>query len=155
MGGLSHSELADICVRADWPRKAGIIQRRGNDYFWQGAQADDRRILIANGKPLPISGSASLTMHQTSPLSNAAIVKLRPPHRFNEHVDGVVLVEDTLLVGPQPDCQIRCHQLDDRAVLTRRGERWMGKAAATNEFEELKPGNRTMLRSLAMTLEKA
>ncbi len=94
-------------------------------------------------------------MHQPSPLSNSATLKLSPPHRFNEHVDGVVFVNETLLIGPQPDCHVRCHQLADRAVLTRRGERWLGKVGLASDFEELEPGSRITLRSLAMTLEKA
>lgn len=96
-----------------------------------------------------------MTMEQPSPLSNSATLILSPPHRFDGHVDGVVLVDETLLIGPQGDCHVRCSQLADRAVLTRRGDRWLGKVGLASDLEELEPGRRITLRSLAMTLEKA
>jgi hypothetical protein len=156
VGGLSSDDLlADICVRADWPRRAGTIQRSGSDYFWQGTSDADDLMLITGGNPLPITGSATVTMQQPSPLSNSATLKLDPPHRFNDHVDGVVLVNETLLIGPQPDCHVRCHQSPDRAVLTRRGKRWLGKVGTSSDFEEIPLGRRIKLHSLAMTLEEA
>lgn len=155
VGGLSQEDLADVCVRADWPRRAGTIHRRGSDYFWKGSRATDQRELISANRPLPIDGSATVTMTQPSPLSSSATLQLKPPHRFNEHVDGVVLVDETLLVGPQSDCHVRCHEATDRVVLNRRGERWLGKAGLAGDFEELRAGHRITLGSLAMTLEKA
>ena len=95
------------------------------------------------------------TLEQPSPLCDSAVVKLGPPHRFDQHVDGVVLVNETLLVGPSPDCHIRCRESTDRAVLSRKGGRWLAKAGLAGDFEELCPGQRMTLRSLAMTLEEA
>ncbi len=153
VGGLSPEKPADICVRADWPRRAGRILRHSSDYFWQGPRSSDSRVLIRGDRRLPIPGSASVTLYQASPLSNSATLTLAPPHRFDDHVDGVVLVDETLLIGPQADCHIRCRQATERAVLTRRGERWLGKVGLAADFEELPPGNRITLRHLAMTLE--
>jgi hypothetical protein len=125
------------------------------DYFWKGPQAADRRELITSGQPIPIQGSAVIRLLQPSPLCDSAVLTLSPPHRFDEHVDGVVLVNDTLLVGPGPDCHIRCRESSDRAILTRRDNRWLAKAGLAGDFEELCPGQRKTLRSLAMTLEMA
>ncbi len=155
MGGASDEQPADVCVRADWPRRAGTIHRHGSDYFWQGSRPSDSRVLITGDKPLPIGGSATVRLQRSSPLSNSATLILNRPHRFHEHVDGVVLVDETLLIGPQADCHIRCHQLDDRAVLARRGEKWLAKVGLASDFAELEPQSRMTLRSLAMTLEKA
>ena len=155
VGGRGQEDQADICVRADWPRRAGIIQRMGGDYFWSDARAPDQRQLISGDQPLPIPGSAAARMCQPTPLSNTATLELCPPHRFDEHVDGVVLFDGALLVGPQADCHVRCHQMTDRAVITRRGDRWLGKIGLTSDFQELPPGDRITLQSLAITLEKA
>jgi hypothetical protein len=94
-------------------------------------------------------------MCQPTPLSSTATLELRPPHRFNEHVDGVLLFDGALLIGPQADCHVRCRQMADRAVITQRGEKWLGKIGLTSDFQELTPGNRITLQSLAITLEKA
>jgi hypothetical protein len=152
---MSHAKSADICVRADWPRHAGSIERASGDYFWQGPGSADRRELISSGQPIPVEGSATVTLEQPSPLCDSAVLSLSAPHRFDEHVDGVILVNETLLLGPNPDCHIRCRESVDRAVLTRRNDRWMAKVGLAGDFEELYPGQRKMLRSLAITLEEA
>ncbi|MFK8111949.1 MAG: hypothetical protein AB8B91_07090 [Rubripirellula sp.] len=144
-------------MRADWPRHAGSIERDGEDYFWRArsSPSSEQRDLIRSGQSLPIAGSAVVTMSRPSALCETVVLQLKPPHRFDEHVDGVVLVNETLLVGPTQDCHIRCRESSDRAVITRRGDKWMAKAGLSGDFEELKPGRRMTLRTLAMTLEEA
>jgi hypothetical protein len=132
-----------------------LIERVGGDYFWMGSQLSDRRHWISDGQPIPIRGSAVLLLSKPSPLCDSAVLTLRAPHRFEGHVDGVVLAIDSLLVGPGSDCHIRYRESLDRAVLTRRGERWLARTGLSGDFEELVPGQRTTLRSLAMTLEQA
>jgi hypothetical protein len=155
VGGLSHGTSADVCVRADWPRFAGTIALEGGDYFWQEARSSARRQLINREQPLPIPGSATISLQQPSSLCDSAVLTLNRPHRFDQHVDGVVLVNETLLVGPSADCHIRFRESTDRAVITRRDDRWLIKAGLAGDFEELRPNRRTRLRSLAITLEQA
>ena len=155
VGGLSHETTADVCVRADWPRIAGKIERDGDDYFWDSIRSAATRELITKGQSLPIPGSAVVTLDQPSPLCESAVLRLNPPHRFDQHVDGVILVNNTFLVGPTPDCHIRCRESSDRAVVTRRDGKWLAKAGLSGDFEELRPGRRMTLRTLAMTLEEA
>lgn len=158
---MSESDGADICVRADWPRRAGTIERSGDDYFWMDSRTPERRQLLSGNRPLPIPGSATMTLSQPSPLSNSATLVVRPPHRFDEHVDGIVLVDRTFLIGAQRDCHVRCDQVSDRGVIARRGDRWVGKlassngAAMTGDFVNLPCGERVTLESLAITLEQA
>lgn len=155
VGGLSHKSTADVCVRADWPRLAGTIERADQDYFWRPVDSADRRDLITASQPLPIEGSAVISLIQPSPLCESAVLSVRPPHRFDQHVDGVVLVNETLLVGPTADCHIRCRESSDRAVITRKDDRWLAKTGLDGDFAEFCPGQRMNLRTLAMTLEQA
>lgn len=155
VGGLSHRTTADVCVRADWPRFAGTIELQGGDYFWQEARSSAKRQLINAGQPLPIPGSATISLQQPSSLCDSAVLSLNRPHRFDQHVDGVILVNETLLVGPSSDCHIRFRESTDRAVITRRGDQWFIKAGLAGDFQELRPQERTTLRSLAITLEQA
>lgn len=155
LGGVSQNRDADICVRADLPRLAGTIERSGADYFWSGLQGSDRRELIPSGQTLALQGSARLSLHQPSALSESAVLTLSPPHRFDQHVDAVVLANETVLIGPSPDCHIRYRESSDRAVLIRRGSQWLAKSGLAGESMPLAPGRRTMLRTLAMTLEEA
>lgn len=163
LGGISDQSLADVRVRADWPRVAGTIEREGGDYFWMPAHTPGTRELLNSGKTLAIPGSASVTMNKTSPLSDTVMLSLKPPHRFDEHVDGVALVKDTMLIGPSEDCHVRCdvqspediesHGAVQRLVLTLRDGQWM--AGMGGNFQELVPGQPSVLQSLAMTLEES
>jgi hypothetical protein len=153
-GATSQAHQADIVVRADLPRLAGTLERSGGDYFWKGGRQGDARELVRRGKVLAMEGSARLILDQPSALCDSAILKLEPPHRFDEHVDAVILASDTILLGNGRDCHIRCRESSDRAVLIRRGDRWMAKAGLAGEAIELQPGRRTMLQNLALTLEE-
>lgn len=154
LGGVSQTPGADIRIRADLPRLAGTIERSGGDYFWRGAGRSDRPELITSGQPLGIQGSARLHLHQPSALCESAVLTLSPPHRFDQHIDAVILANETFLVGPSLDCHVRCRDSTDRAVLIRRGAQWTAKAGLAGEPTGLRPGHRTVLRSLALTLEE-
>ncbi len=155
VGGLSRASNADICVQADWPRLAGQISRRGADYFWQGKRAADQKILLADGTQIPVDGSALMTLGKPSQLSDTAVLSLNAPHRFDQHVDGVVLVRETILVGPGSDCHLRCRDASDRAILQLKDNHWYAKAGLSGDFQKLEVGCRIVIQSLAMTLELA
>lgn len=155
VGGWSQGSKADVCVRADWPRKAGIIERSDEDYFWIDEQKPSRRELIRSGQVLPVQGSAVMTLRKPSPLSNSAVLALQAPHRFDDHIDAVVLAGDTILIGPSDDCHIAYQGIPNRVIVMRKGDRWLAKEGAIGDFQRLVPGERMMLENLAITLEKA
>tara|TARA_R110002049_G_scaffold4601_5_gene32326 strand:+ start:459162 stop:459692 length:531 start_codon:yes stop_codon:yes gene_type:complete len=154
VGAVSHCDSADIGVRADWPRLAGQIRRQDDDYLWIES-ASSNPVLISDGQTLPIPGSAAMTLTKPSPLCRSARLNLSPPHRFADHMDGVVLVADALLIGPDSDCHIRTGGVEDRIVLTRRNTDWLARVGLTGEFTQLSIGNRLTFPSLTMTLETA
>ncbi|MDV6033114.1 MAG: hypothetical protein F9B45_24110 [Phycisphaera sp. RhM] len=172
VGGARPDSTTDIQVRSDWRRCEGTVVRRNGDYFWSAAdnhaverQDAGGQLLIANSV-FPISGSATLRLHQPSPLSRSAILSLDPPHRFDQHVDQVVLVDQTVLIGPSAGDHIRCTALDTAAVLVIRDGRWQAKlkpAAATAgslrrttrpQSVDLVPGRRVSIGELDMMLEE-
>ena len=153
LGGPDTSARAEIAVQADWSRDAGRLWREGDDYFWNDQQHEPK--LIPAGATLPIEGSASLVLHKASPLSRSAVLRLQPPHRFLGHVDAVILFADTLLIGPDPQCHIRCPRLGDRWVLSCQQGRWSVKPLSGGSCYELTPGMRSQFQSLAITLEPA
>ena len=155
VGGLSQVSNVDIRVLADWPRLAGQIYRKGADYFWQGQSAADQKILLTDGDHIPVQGSASMTLGKPSQLSDTAVLSLAGPHRFDQHVDGIVLVRETILVGPDPDCHLRCRDASDRAVLQLKDRQWYAKAGVLGDFQRLEVGCRVVIQSIAMTLELA
>lgn len=125
----------DIPIVADVPSSAGTIRRVGDDYYWHAAGTDSRSGQWCDPKePISELGSADLRLSKPSPLCNTAVITLKPPHRFGNHVDAVVLVQDTLLIGPSADCHLRCRSLSSTLVLLHRGGEWFAKTgfAATS-----------------------
>jgi hypothetical protein len=96
-----------------------------------------------------------MTLNCPTPLSNSAVLSVKPPHRFFGHVDDVILVDQTLLMGASNDCHIVTREFPDRAVFVYRGGKWLGKIDSGREFSEITPGLRIKLGSLAMTVEEA
>ncbi len=155
VGGLGREPKADICVQSDWPRFAGQIQRQGGDYFWQAKDASEPKMLLVDRTPVPVKGPGVMKLGKPTPLSDTAVLTLNAPHRFDQHVDGVVLVRDTLLVGPGSDCHLRCREAEDRAILHLKANQWYVKSGLMGDFKKLPVGERVMIESLAMTLEAA
>ena len=114
---------------------------------------------MTSGRTLPITGSAEIKLVCPSSLSTSATLSLSPPHRFDGHVDSVILVSDTLLIGRSSDCHIQLSAdregTPNRTVLVFRSGRWQAKADDDTYFHELFPGVRKSLQSLAITLEQA
>ncbi|QDT01718.1 hypothetical protein K227x_00850 [Rubripirellula lacrimiformis] len=173
---LPHSDVdstVDIGVHADWPRKAGTIYRQAGDYFWEAepsgraksADAETDRVvkggggvartLISDGKLLGIDGSASVKLAKPSPLSTTAVLSVAPPHRFDGHVDAVVLVDRTVVMGAGRDCHLRHRDASQMVVLVYRPSGWVGKVGLDGEWLELRAGRPTSMGSITMTLESA
>ncbi|KAA1261515.1 hypothetical protein LF1_40650 [Rubripirellula obstinata] len=106
----------DVSLIADVPRLAGTIVRDEADYYWQSSV---ERKWIEPGRGIDGLGSAKLRLSKPSALCNSAVLTLDPPHRFGGHIDAVLLVDQTWLIGPSDDCHIRCRSLSSPLVVSR------------------------------------
>lgn len=152
IGGNQASATCDVAVQTDWPRRAGDLVREDIEYFW--VSESEERHWIRHGEAVPIPGSARLILRRPSPLSQSVSLELESAHRFANHVDAVVLVQDTVLVGPGLDCHIRCRNLADRLVLLERDGKWRVKIGKSTPVD-LKIGVRFTDETLTMTLERS
>jgi len=175
IGGPDFGVIEDadpvIRIQADVPRIAGELTRVETDYVWQGASGEDadaKPVLVGPDHPIPMVGSARLFLNVPSPLSPSAVLSLDPPHRFSGHVDGVILVTDTVLIGPGRECHVRCPAMEERCVLSVRQPenttglawgRWGQKKA--NQWrlirsgqppQDLSPNQRLTIQDVSMTL---
>lgn len=163
IGGARPGALANVQVQTDWRRIEGHLVRGSNGHVWQPAEPNlgAEESLINHGDCLPISGAASLCFRQPSPLSGSAVLSLNPPHRFGHHVDAVVLVDQTVLVGRDSSNHIQAVSHDCEVVLVLRNGTWQAKLkpgretrSAANEFVELVAGRRISVGEMDMTLEQ-
>ncbi len=148
VGGNAAAGTCDIAVQTDWNRLAGSLSRSDGEYFWTPCSGDE--LWLKNESPIPIKGSARMVLRRPSPLSQSAVLILESAHRFVGHVDAVVLVKDTVLVGPGLDCHVRCRTLPERVVLLEKDGNWrikIGQGAP----EAIGLGQRFERDSLALT----
>ncbi|TWU58729.1 hypothetical protein Poly51_15090 [Rubripirellula tenax] len=150
----------DVGVFADWPRHAGTICRRAGDYFWtETSRATDApessAVLVSSGQTLGVDGTAKVQLQANSPLSSTAVLSIAPPHRFDEHVDGVVLVDQTIVIGNGRECHLRHREATDVAVMVFRSGQWSVKFGLGGHFQEMATGQPVSLGSITMTLEPA
>ena len=173
VGSARPDAPADIQVQADWRRNEGRLIRQGSDYLWRSTDSQTD-CLLNPGQTLPIDGTARMILDQPSPLSGTATLSLAPPHRFRHHVDGVLLVDQTVLLGPGPNNHIRCTAWEDSAVMVLRQGIWQAKLKPTSRsvgttdkansggevgkpthFIDLVPGQRISIGEIDVTLEQS
>ena len=156
VGGYDAQNEPDVCVRADWPRRAGEISREGGDFFWQPSSHPlGKKQLLHSGDKIPVPGSATMTLHCPNPLSTSARLDLSPPHRFEGHVDSAILVKETLLIGDRTDCHIRQLDCSKRVILVLKADVWSARIDGIPEVYPLPVGERFLFDTLAITLEQA
>jgi hypothetical protein len=150
VGGAAGAATCDIAVQTDWPRLAGRVRRQNGEYFWD-ASGETQQWLRQDGI-VPIPGSATLMLRRPSPLSQSVLLSLTSSHRFAGHVDAVVLVKDTVLVGPGAECHARCRGLEQRLVLIEKDGEWRVKTGQKSP-EPIVLGTRFIAENVGMTLE--
>jgi hypothetical protein len=142
VGGLGGDDPADIAVRSSWRTRMATLSRSG-DGFWWSPHLPSSPDSAAPSDPLPThplmsgevifpgaqdavpgSGLPHLRFHQPSPLSKTAVLTLDPPYRFVAPVDGILLFDKTILIGPDPTNHIRVSRMTESLIMIKRGNEW-------------------------------
>ncbi len=137
IGGPSTSsgeDAAQVKLLADLSRLHAAIDRDGESY-WLTAngpatvaeeRVTERRLLhdqeiIGLGQ----AGAVQLIFRRPNPLSLSARLEFASSHRPVRRIDGIVLMEQTCLIGPTSDCHIVCPEWEQTVILFRRdGKLW-------------------------------
>ncbi len=149
VGGALGDEMSDIAVQTNWPRCAGWIHRDRGEYLWHEAGKDP--LWMRQTSVVPVSGGVKLRLERPSPLSQSATLRLESKHRFAKQVDAIVLVHDTVIIGPGNDCHVRCRGLTQRSVLVDKAGNWrikLGKSPA----QQLQLGQRFQADEMSLML---
>lgn len=139
IGGVGGESPADIAVRCGWSSRQATIYRLEDDLWLTRAEGDGANtpsMLVRYGTPLemrheaaPASQSPKLILRKPSPLSRTVVVELLAPHRFVDPVDGMILMDSTLLIGPHHEHHVRVPRLTQQYVLTHSENRFVLRAA--------------------------
>ncbi len=126
-----------IAILADLSRQHATLHRDGESYVLQPGQrvALDGQSTTAprhlgKDQAITLGESVKLRFRQPHPLSATACLGMQSRHRWQPAVDGVLLMADSLVLGPKPSSHIVCRDWPSELVIYRSGDklycRWPG-----------------------------
>jgi hypothetical protein len=125
----ASSPAADLALLADLSRMHATIERQIEDYrltlhgtgLLRGAKPTSEA-LLRTGDEVTLGRDVRLQFELPSMLSPSARLTLLSGHRPATRIDGVVLMEQACLIGPQTDQHIVCPRAKSNFVLFRKGD---------------------------------
>ncbi len=148
IGALTREDAAaDICLMANLSRQHATLQRIGEDWFIQPHQSTvvsgrtvTRVASLRTGDSICLAERVRLGFRIPSVLSGSAVIDFESHHRPAQTVDGIILMTDTVLLGPRKDHHICCADWPDLVVIYRQeGQmRCRSKAALTVNGERVR-----------------
>ena len=139
VGQAIAASSADIGIVGDIRRRAGAIRRSGGDYLLQplqatqlNGQAIERAQLLSHNDLIQFGERVRLRFTQPHPLSATARLDLLGLGKFHPHVDAVILLADSCLIGRHTNCHVYCPQWNPASnaplTLVRRSQDWFFNA---------------------------
>ncbi|GIX00348.1 MAG: hypothetical protein KatS3mg111_3680 [Pirellulaceae bacterium] len=137
IGHALPGAVAGVQIEGDLPRVVGALRRADDRFLLQPLQPValdgrmvDRPVLLPSRAVMQIGRRITLQFSQPSPLCTSARLELLSHHRFGNHVDAVLLVGNTCLLGPGEHCHVRCPAWTDEILLYRSEQGWMMRSKA-------------------------
>jgi len=125
VGQAAGDTPADVPVYADLARVHAEITRDAEGYLLASArgvqvngQPTDRKVLQP-GDRVTVGATCQFVFRQPVPLVPTAVLELVSGHRFQVAVDAVILMAETLILGPGPDAHVVVPDADKNVILYR------------------------------------
>jgi len=122
-------EAVDIPLRADLSRRHATIRRDGENYVLTpihttrvDGQPLSGPVLLRNQALVELGSSLRLRFTKPHSLSATAVLQVESHHKPDPAVDGILLMSESCVLGPQPHSHIRCPAWSRDLVLFRQGE---------------------------------
>jgi hypothetical protein len=158
----------DIALLADVSRHHATIQRDPEGYFLEAARKVQingqaiEKVLLRSGDRITLGNSCQLQFWQPVPVSTSARLDMMSGHRFAEPVQAVILMADTLVIGPEEQSHIQVADMTQPLILFRNkhglAARWSGNLQINgHSFVDRGPldaGASLVTEQLTLTLER-
>lgn len=125
IGQAGPDALADIAVQADISRLHARLSRDTEGYVIDAQRlvlVNNRGVekrLLRSGDRLTLGTSCQLAFRQEVPISASARLDAVSGHRFGLAVDGVLLMAETLVLGPSEQAHVCVPDLQSPVILFR------------------------------------
>jgi len=142
LGQPTDSTGVEIPILADLSRRHASIRREGEAYVItpiHRVSIDGNELagptVLKDGTLVELGEAVRLRFRKPHALSTTAILTLESHHKTEPAVDGIVLMSESCVLGPQPQSHILCRKWTDDLVLFRRGEDLQFRTAASVEVD--------------------
>lgn len=125
IGQALPDALVDVPVFADVSRRHATVTRDTEGYLLEAArpvQVNGRpteRALLRSGDRVTLGSCCQFQFHQPVPISTSARLDLVSGHRLRLAVDAVLLMADTLVLGPGSQAHVAMPDLAEPVILFR------------------------------------
>jgi hypothetical protein len=167
IGQATPDAYVDVPLYADVSRLHAVLTRDAEGYLLEatrpllvnGRPAD--KALLQSGDRINLGGSCQITFRQPAAVSASARLELTSGHRLLLTVDGVLLMADTLVLGPGSQAHVAMPDLQQPVVLYRHreamGVRYQGNLCVDGqrcqERAELRPTSTVTGDDFAFAIE--
>ena len=142
LGQPSAEGGVDVPILGDLSRRHAVIRRDREAYVLtplHRTAVDGRTItepMVLRDKALiKLGDGVELRFRRPHALSATAVLEIATHHRTEPAVDGIVLMSESCILGPQPHSHIRCRGWTGDLVLFRRGDEFMCRTHAPVEID--------------------
>jgi FHA domain len=167
LGQANVETPVDIALIADVSRHHATIQRDPEGYFLEASRKVQvnaqpvEKTLLRSADRITLGNSCQLQFWQSVPVSTSAKLDVVSGHRFAEPVQAVLLMADTLVIGPSEQSHIQVPDMTQSLILFRGksglAARWPGTLVIDGrpykERGSLDPGATLINEQITLALE--
>ncbi len=131
IGQAISGSSVDVSIVGDLSRQAAAVRRSDGDYLLQPLQPTkldgrpiDRPQLLQSGNVIQFGDRVKVQFSKPSPLSATGRLDLASLNRFKPNVDGVLLLADSCILGPNPGSHVVCPSWSSELLLFRHASGW-------------------------------
>lgn len=167
IGQPAHYKQADLPVVADLSRHHATLQREAEGYFLEAVRKTQvngqvtEKTWLRTGDRITLGSVCQLRFTQPVPVSASARLDLASGHRWLRPVEAVILMAETMVLGPGPQSHVIIPDLTQPLIFYRAKQgvavRYAGELVinevACRQRGDAPPGARIVADELSMTLE--
>ena len=123
-GPTLEDKSADICLMANLSRRHATLLRNGEDWFIHphnstvvSGRAVTGPTLLRTGDEICLAERVRLGFRIPSVLAGSALIDFESPHRPAHSVNGIILMTDSILLGPRKDHHVCCPDWPEVVVI--------------------------------------
>jgi hypothetical protein len=161
-------DLVAMPILADISRRHATIRRDAGSYVLEPMQrvsVDGRAVngpfVLADNQVIQLGEGVRLRFTKPHALSTTARLVMESHHKTQPSADAVLLMADSVVLGPNRHCHVQCREWEQDVVIYRQSDRLFCRAdrplvldgVACDGANELRPGARVEGEAFAFTWE--